>query len=469
MSTSSNKIHQQTLITPENQNRKECSTFSGWPNLAQFCSLLPNFTAQIVIFTLVISMNILLSLPDELCRLVLFDWCFLKDIAKLDQAYLCRTSRIEFLAIASDNTRAFTHDLNEVKSQITQRKIIEWLVSRSIRVKHLSIGNIESDVKLVTDFFQGCGSSLLEVKIQNTRYKINDDFLSSLLTQHCGNLQELSLTESFSDSLNFLHMVSLRCPSICKLTLEDCVGYSGALSEELCFSALRIFESRYTPLSSSFLANLAVGSPLLESISLEGTAFIIPTGFHAIADNCPLLHTVALAGECVTDLSLLPLVKQCRNLHTIEITKVHRYFSNDSLRYIAQYCPLLTTFRLENCCDVTTSGVKEVLTRCKALRKLSFGGCRGISVDHALIAIAELCPFLTHLCVLCPYTYFGQGLTFVAPSCTYLQRVTLTTNRLFQHLSPRTFFGAHVQVDVIIDSAAICEEFVEFNGYDVRL
>eukprot|EP01032_Pedospumella_encystans_P014946 gene14946-17141_t len=264
-------------------------------------------------------------------------------------------------------------------------------------------------------------------------------------------------------------MLSLRCPSICKLTLEDCVEYSGANNKELCFSALRTLESRDTPLSSSFLAKLAVGSPFLESISLEGTAFIIPTGFHAIADNCPLLHTISLSGESVTDLSLLPLVKQCHNLRTIEITKVHRYFSNDSLRYIAQHCPLLTTFRLENCCDVTTSGVKEVLTRCKALRKLSFGGCRGISVDHTLIATAEMCPYLTHLSVLCPYTYFGQGLTFVAESCTCLQRAKLTTNRSFEYLSPCKFFGAHVKVEVNIDCVANCEEYVPYDGYEVSL
>ena len=299
--------------------------------------------------------------------------------------------------------------------------------------------------------------------------KRGDNLLPSLLIQHCGNLRELSLTELFPDNLNFLHMLSLRCPSICKLTLEDCVKFSDANNTELCFSALRTFESRDTPLSGSFLANLAVGSPLLESISLEGTAFIIPTGFRAIADNCPLLHTVSLTGESVTDLSLLPLVKQCRELRTIEITEVHRYFSNDSLRNIAQYCPLLTTFRLENCCDVTTSGVKEVLTRCKELRNLSFGGCRGISVDHTLIAIAELCPFLTHLSVLCPYTYFGQGLTFVAESCTCLQRVQLTTNRSFEYLSPRQFFGGHVKVEVNVDSAVNCKEYVPHDGYEVSL
>ena len=148
---------------------------------------------------------------------------------------------------------------------------------------------------------------------------------------------------------------------------------------------------------------------------------------------------------------------------------MHRYFSNDSLRYIAQYCPLLTTFRLENCCGVTTSGLKEVLTRCKALCKLSFGSCRGISVDHTLIAIAELCPFLTHLSVLCLYTYFGQGLTFVAESCTCLQRVQLTTNRSFEYLSPRSFFGAHVKVEVNVDSAVNCEGFVYYDACEVTL
>ena len=231
------------------------------------------------------------------------------------------------------------------------------------------------------------------------------------------------------------------------------------------FAELRTFESSGTPLSNNFVEALAVGSPRLEELNLEGTYNITAKGIKAIIDNCPLLHTVSLSGASATDAN----VQLFDNLRTLKIMNVERFFSDSALLHIAQNCPLLTEFRLENCSGVTTGGVNEVLTCCRELRKLSFGGCRGISVDHTLLSVAEMCPFLTHLSVLCPCTYFGQGLTFVAQSCTYLQRVTLTTNRLFQHLSPRTFFGAHVQVDVIIDSATICWEFIEFNGYDVRL
>ena len=182
------------------------------------------FTARIVIFTLVIAMDILLSLPDELCRLVLFDWCFLKDIAKLDQAYLCRTARAGFLAVASDLTHAFAHDLNKGCSSKTQRNIIEWLVSKKNRVKHLSIPvNMQSDSKLLTDLFQASGSSMCKLKLHNDVCMGNYDLLLKLLIKHSGNLQDLSLTEHFPENLDYLPILSRYCPYITKLTFQNCI------------------------------------------------------------------------------------------------------------------------------------------------------------------------------------------------------------------------------------------------------
>ena len=247
-------------------------------------------------------MDILLSVPEELSLYVLFELFSLKDLARLDQAYLCHKTRAKLLALATNTYRALEHDSNTLCSPKAQLTFIRWLVSRNIRVKHLFIPvAIQSDAKLMSDLFHLCGSSLRTVRLQNDAHLKEFCLLSELMIEHCSSLEELSLTEWFPDNSDFLRVVSLHCPHIHKLTFRNCFLYKGDKEKDLNFSALCTFESSGASLSDSFLNAIAMCSPLLEELKLEKGYDITPRGLQSIAERCPLLHTVTLSGATATD------------------------------------------------------------------------------------------------------------------------------------------------------------------------
>lgn len=407
-------------------------------------------------------MDILLSVPEELSLCVLSEWFSLKDLARLDQAYLCHKTRAKLLALATNTYRALEHDSNTLCSPKAQLTFIRWLVSRNIRVKHLFIPvAIQSDVKLMSDLFHLCGSSLRTVRLQNDAHLKEFSLLSELMIEHCGSLEELSVTE-FPDNLDFLRVVSLHCPHIRKLTFRNCFHYKGDKEKDLNFSVLRTFESSGASLSDNFLNALAMCSPLLEELKLEKGYDITPRGLQSIAERCSLLHTVSLSGATATDAHLHPIVRLCKNLRTVNITNGYwDEFSELSLIRIAHYCPLLTTLRLDNCCGATTDDIKDVLEHCKELRVLTILSCTDVNIEATLHSIARFCPLLTHLNMQCRCMNYDECLRAVARSCPNLQEVTLTSSRRFINFIPRNLFGPHVEVLEVVDRKMRCSHYFE--------
>lgn len=198
-------------------------------------------------------MDTFLSIPEALSRLVLFEWCNLKEIVRLDNAYLCHESRVSFLVVAAGSDVKFALELMENCSHATQLTFIRWLVSRNIRVEHLSVPvEIQSDVKLMSDLLHLCGSSLRKVRLQNDIHLNDYGHLLNLMIEHCGNLEELTFTEWFPDNPDHLQDLSLHCTCINALTLRDCRCDNVDTCQRLSFSALRTFVASDTYLSNHF-------------------------------------------------------------------------------------------------------------------------------------------------------------------------------------------------------------------------
>ena len=141
----------------------------------------------------------------------------------------------------------------------------------------------------------------------------------ALLLDHCHNLQGLCIKERFPDYPDFLHELSLRCPSINQLALS-LHEHTIAITPDLHFNQLRFLQLTETGLSGAFLAAIAPGSVCLETLLLERAIDIDVEHFAAIAKHCPLLHTVSLNDIFVGDVELQPLVTGCKNLRTLEVT-----------------------------------------------------------------------------------------------------------------------------------------------------
>lgn len=122
-----------------------------------------------------ITMDILLSMPDELLSYLLLDWLDLAAIARLDSAYLSHHSRTKFLSHISN--ASFVHVGNTVSSiddPVTKQvRLIQWLVCRECRVRWVCLSvELQQYDDLLTEFFRISGSSLHRIEMQNKSSKI---------------------------------------------------------------------------------------------------------------------------------------------------------------------------------------------------------------------------------------------------------------------------------------------------------
>eukprot|EP01032_Pedospumella_encystans_P016696 gene16696-19040_t len=346
-----------------------------------------------------ITMDILLSLPEEFLRYILLNWLDLATIARLDSAYASHHSRTKFLSHIYN--ASFVHDGYVVLSlddPVTKQvKLVQWLVRRECRVRRvcLSVDSRQCE-ELMTEFFRISGSSLHNIEIQNKSSDTAGDILWRLLLEHCHNLQRFCIKEHFPEYPDFLRELSLRCPCINYLELSLSNEHTIAYSPGLRFSQLRYLQLTETGSSGLLLAVIAPGSPRLETLLLERAIDIDAEHFTAIAEHCPLLHTVSLNDLFIGDVELQPLVTGCKNLRTLEVTIPSWDDLTDlSLLHIAQNCLLLSL--------------------------------RG------------------------RFSYSSECLSAVAQSCTKLQQVCISTGRRHLKTSLPDVFESHVEVVVTVE------------------
>eukprot|EP01032_Pedospumella_encystans_P016733 gene16733-19082_t len=274
-----------------------------------------------------------------------------------------------------------------IPEEIAKQIVVEWLkIFHVAKLDSAYLSHNSHDSTLLTKFFHICGSSIKEITLQD-----------------------------FSPKRNLAYDVK-----------GDC-------NANLPFFALRTFVSFDAELSDNFLAAIAVGSPHLEEIDLNRASNVSTRGFDEIAANCPLLQDVRLWYMDTYDVHVLPIVRSCKNLHTLEIVEPGEFFTDVSLTAIAECCPALHTLCLRECAGITDKGVDKVLKSCTKLRDLSLDGTslmisRMVLTDETLHSIAKHCPLLTSLGIADGYYYSESGLAAVAKGCTRLQHVVFSAS-----------------------------------------
>ena len=402
-------------------------------------------------------MDIFLSIPEEISKWVLVEWLEIFHAAKLDSAYLSHNLRARFLGLVSDPQNEFVHDSKLGFSSIDGHlKYLVWLAKREFRVRSVCIpAEFADDSEHLRAFFQICGSSLrqMEVQLYESKHDSACESIIAHVTEHCHHLQQLTITGRIPENPNLLQQLSLHCPHINKLVFQNCVGYKGDRNKDLSFFVLRAFDSSDSFLSDNFLAAITIGSPHLEELSLDAALMVSTRCFDVVAASCPFLQIVRLKYMNIEDAHVLPIVRSCKNLHTLEIVEPGDSFTDVSLIAISENSLALHTLRLEECGSITDEGVDRVLKSCTNLRELSLDGTVFLT-DATLYSIAKHCPSLTSLSIESGCYYSDSGLTAVAEACTHLQRIVFSTSGALTQDSAELFSD---QVEVV------CEE--GFNDY----
>ncbi|KAH9667285.1 f-box domain-containing protein [Citrus sinensis] len=130
-------------------------------------------------------------------------------------------------------------------------------------------------------------------------------------------------------------------------------------------------------LSDEFLKKLAVLCPNLEVIDLSHCLGITEEGIGEILKSCCEIKCLEIKRcRAVFDLGIdLELPK-------LEVLQASGSALNDhALKMIANTCSRILHLDLDNCLNVTTSGVKEVVEHCRTLREINLRWCDEVNVD----------------------------------------------------------------------------------------
>lgn len=185
-------------------------------------------------------------------------------------------------------------------------------------------------------------------------------------------------------------------------------GAAGALSDLVAPLRLPEVDASMSSLtldmtvSREWLADIVRGCTSLRSLSVHAAQLTDQdVGFLALA--CPALEHVALLRAChVSDDGLCSLVRACgKNLLSVAVTAQHpaqaASVTSETLLTVAQHCRRLERLLLQGAPRgfATTDALRELRTRCTALRELSLSGARGLD-EHA-VAELEAMPALKTL------------------------------------------------------------------------
>lgn len=129
-------------------------------------------------------------------------------------------------------------------------------------------------------------------------------------------------------------------------------------------------------LGDEFLKKLAVLCPNLEVIDLSHCSGITEEGIGEILKSCEIKCLEIKVCRAVFDLGIdLELPK-------LEVLRASGSALNDhALKMIANTCSRILHLDLDNCLNVTTSGVKEVVEHCRTLREINLRWCDEVNVD----------------------------------------------------------------------------------------
>eukprot|EP00899_Mesostigma_viride_P028432 jgi/Mesvir1/8774/Mv02687-RA.1 len=195
---------------------------------------------------------------------------------------------------------------------------------------------------------------------------------------------------------------------------------------------------------------LAKGCRQLNAIGIPHSD-VCDKGLQALADFCPLLHTLDITGcDKVTDAGMMALAKNFHNFRGLDIyyckaitdaSMQHlvakggnlEYLSTGgclgitdvTLRLLGDKCPKLDLLSVEGCNLITDVGVTSVARHCPRLKCLEVRGCPRVT-DASISDVAHFCKDLTHLDVAWCTSVTDASLSSIAQQCKKIKAIDIT-------------------------------------------
>eukprot|EP01032_Pedospumella_encystans_P011256 gene11256-13099_t len=161
-------------------------------------------------------MDVFLELPFELSRILIVDWCTVRDLLALDSAYCNKTKREAWGEVLRSTDHFYEYKLPFGKTLAAYQT---WIFTRLIPTRNL-VWNINTSFALCGAYLKELGNSIQDAVIH---YKKDDRDIRHILTlieSRCGTIESLTCDSCALDPVlsNLLHK-----PSLKHLKIQDCM------------------------------------------------------------------------------------------------------------------------------------------------------------------------------------------------------------------------------------------------------
>jgi hypothetical protein len=338
----------------------------------------------------------------------------------------------EFLAASGAQVRCITSHISSRNDLLTLLDVAdrcphtEKLTVKQFRfARHSRVGTLlfpsnlrhlvwDYDLAVLTQQFQG----LTHLSLSNIR-RLSTEGLAAAL-KHCRHLTELEIRGECQGI-----PLEVAIPTLKSLTIVSAYLFNDILSAigRTCvhLETLWVFRSILFDGPGEFVTDVGVravlqGCPLLRETDVEYAAGV-GDGLRVELARRRNLRTLT-AGEWryASERLLQAVLMVSPHLSEVDF-RGRESLTDATLTECAQHCPLVTTVRLAACSNVTTGGMRVLVSALRRLRVLHIWACVQLG-DDTVLAIAEHCPLLEELS--CPVGVPDAAVVKLAEGCPHL-------------------------------------------------
>ena len=326
--------------------------------------------------------NLILDLPRSFMASVLTEWQCIEELCMLDTAFCSKIRREEFLAMY-DSDSFVVLDAPFFNSEV----IIEWLVLKKIRIRHIDIPATICTMDAATRraFFMQTGQFIVRINCHNCRGDTSS-FLGEV-AKYCPNVLKFYATNCELDK-SLRHVLNT-CKQIEQLRLDRCIGITKQYFKDLDCPAMKII---LLPdiVTDDIIIEMAKSFKNVIKLDIHSSFKLTNKGLNAVAKHCSKLQAIGLfLSSLITDASIVKL---------------------------AQSCTALTILDICYCTKISDKAFVEITTSCKHLQKLFMHGNSAIN-DSTMLALAQgVCPLTLLYMMECP-NITDVGMNALASAC----------------------------------------------------
>jgi hypothetical protein len=177
------------------------------------------------------------------------------------------------------------------------------------------------------------------------------------------------------------------------ISLKHCINVTSEGLKKF-FNGLKDLELRII-LDGSYVCDtdilfLVKNKKNISSLDLLSCSRITSISMASIAMNCKTLKGLHISGEKIREVGLVLIFEQCTNLE--KFTLFGNGITNETVIKISN-CTKLKVVHLEECYNITDTGILEIANHCTDLTSLYLVGCDNIT-NEGIIPFIVNCPYL---------------------------------------------------------------------------